>query len=502
MTPMGGGTEDRAALRKTLGGAVRQVGAGLAGLLTYPIIARVLDADGLGLWAILSSASFLPLLCDLGLTTAVQRAAVAADHVRTRRALSLALFFVFALTPGFALLLYWFFLDVGEVPAVLQGGVARASMLTLAAGVLAAYTAPFRGFLIARGQVGTAANARLGASLAQVAIVAAGIALPPTLVVPAAGLLAGQALECWISLRAARRLDPALPLGPQWPRGRAEVLRNLRDGAASLASNAAGVVAVRVDVLVLARVAPLAQVASYGIALRAVDQAYGIASQSTAALMARLGDPRTREGALRFGTLLYAGIVASGMAAIALDGQPLLVAWVGPVAATRVTAITAGLLGAAGAVLATQEVASVMLLVAGRTAWEAAVPKAIGSLVNLAISLGGAARFGIWAVAGSTLAGNLVHAALAWRKAGRLMGSGVRLALHLLAPVLLATVVAATVAFALRGFASGGPLPSLLACVATTVAGACVTALVLRRGPGLSLASGADAPTAAGAPAE
>jgi O-antigen/teichoic acid export membrane protein len=395
---------------------------------------------------------------------------------------SLALFFVFALTPAFVLGLHVFFLGLGDVSPVLRDDVERASLVTLGAGAVAAYVAPFRGFVIARGRVTTAANARLWASIVQVIVVVAGVALPPTLMVPAVGLLAGQLLECWITLRAARDLDPALPLGPRWPRARAEVMANLRDGAASLTSNAATTVAGRVGILVLARVAPLADVASYGVALRAVDQSYGIASQSTAALMSKLGDPRTRAAALRHGTLVYAGVVASGMAAIAIVGQPLLVAWVGDVAATHVTAVTAGLLGIASAVLATQEVASVMLLVAGRTAWEAATPKAVGALVNLTIALVAAPRFGIWAVAGGTLVGNVAHVLLAWRGTGRMLGGGALLAVRLLAPVLASAGVAVVVALGLHGFASRGALASLFACLLTTGAGVLVTVTWLRAG--------------------
>lgn len=479
MTPPA--TSEHGRVRHVVGDAMRQLGAGLAGLLTYPVIARVVSAEGLGAWAILASASFLPLLTDLGLTTAVQRAAARGDEGRTRRALALALFFIFSLAPLVVLALYLFFLDVGDATPALQADVGRAAWITLAGGMLAAYAAPFRGFIIVRGRVKVAANARLGASLTQVAIVATGFVLPPTLVVPALGILAGQLLECAMVVLAARALDPALPLGPRWPRGRTEVLEDLREGAATLVSNAATVAAVRVDTLVLSRVAPLAQVASYGVALRAVDQAYVISSQSTVALIPRLRDPQARVPAFRLGTLLYASLVVSGMAALALDGQPLLVAWVGPVAAGRVTALTALLLGTAAAVLSLQEVATHMLVISGRTAWDAAVPKAVGSVVNLTVSIAGAGRFGMWAVAGSTLLGNLVHAALALRAARRMLGWSALAGLRMLLPVAGAAVVAVTVGHVLAPFARGGLLPSLLACSITIAAGFGVTLAILVR---------------------
>ncbi len=467
--------------RRVLSDAARQIGAGLAGLLTYPVIARVVKDDGLGAWSILATISFVPLLTDLGLTTAVQRAAARLDEERTRRALSLALFFIFSLTPLVVVGLYPFFLDVGDATPELQADVARAAWLTLAGGTLAGYTAPYRGLIIVRGRVKLAANARLGASLTQVAIVATGIFLPPTLLVPAAGVFFGQLLECWMVVGAARALDRTLPLLPSWPRGKREILEDLREGAATLASNASNVAAVRVDTLVLSQVAPLSQVASYGVALRAVDQAYVISSKATLALVPRLRDPLLRVPSFRLGTLLYAGLVVSGMAALTLDGQPLLVAWVGPVAASVITARTALLLGTAAAVMSLQEVATQMLVISGRTAWQAAIPKAAGSIVNLTVSIAGAARFGMWAVAGSTLLGNLVHVALALRAAKGMLGWSLRILVAMLLPVVVCAGTAVGIGMLLAPLAKHGPLSSLACCLATLTAGAGVMLVMVAR---------------------
>lgn len=468
-------------VRHVLHDAIRQIGAGLAGLLTYPVIARVVSSESLGAWSILASASFLPLLTDLGLTTAVQRAAVREDEGRTHRAVTLALFFVFSLSPLVVAGLYFFFLDIGDASPALRADVARAAWVTLAGGMLAAYTAPFRGFIIVRGRVRVAANARLAASLTQVAVVATGIVLPPTLVVPAVGVLLGQLAETILILRATREVDPIIPLGPRWPRIKKEILENLRDGAATLTSNASTIAAVRVDTLVLAQVAPLREVASYGVALRAVDQSYVIASQSTVALIPRLRDAATRAASFRLGTILYSGFVVCGMAALALDGQQLLVAWVGPVAAGPVTAWTAILLGTAMAVLSLQEVATHMLVMSGRTAWDAGVPKAVGGVVNLTLSIAGAPYFGMWAVAGSTLAGNLVHVVLALRAARRLLGWSVLSAFRLLLPVSAAAGTALAVGWALASFAHAGLLASLASCVLTMAAGCLVNLALVAR---------------------
>jgi hypothetical protein len=217
------------------------------------------------------------------------------------------------------------------------------------------------------------------------------------------------------------------------------------------------------------------------VALRAVDQSYVISSQATVALIPRLDDAATRTATFRLGTLLYTGLVIGGMAALALCGQPLLVAWVGPIAAGRVTALTAILLGTAAAVLSLQEIATQMLVIAGSSAWNGALPKAAGSIVNLTISIAGASRFGMWAVAGSTICGNIVHAVLALRSARHMLRWSMGALLRMLLPVAGAAAAAVGTGLALAAFAHHGLLQSLVACVLTTAAGAGVPATILAR---------------------
>ena len=96
-------------------------------------------------------------------------------------------------------------------------------------------------------------------------------------------------------------------MAPALPVDRSGIGANLRDGAASLVISIAVFAAIRVDVVVLAHVAPLAIVASYGVASRAVDILYLLAKQATVALMPQLGRSEEREDAIRLGTLLYCG---------------------------------------------------------------------------------------------------------------------------------------------------------------------------------------------------
>src|SRR5688500_8644184 len=147
-----------------LAGGGRHVAAALAALLIYPIIARVLSVDLLGAWALLSTAGFLLSLSDLGLTTAVHRAAVTQDHARARRAVGLALFSVATLGPLLAVASHAFLLDLPALSRASTGAddvsrdVGRAAIVVLVAGVISALSGPYRGFALARGGVAPVAT--------------------------------------------------------------------------------------------------------------------------------------------------------------------------------------------------------------------------------------------------------------------------------------------------------------------------------------------------------
>jgi O-antigen/teichoic acid export membrane protein len=457
--------------------ALGHTGALIAGLVTYPIVARMLSADGLGLWAIIGSASFLPLLCDMGLSTAVQRAAVGDDEARTRRMVALATLTVLLLAPVVSSGLYLYFQSLRASSHALGQDVSRTALLALASGVLAALAMPYRSFAIARGGLRSIALARTVGSAAQILVVLLGVVLRPSLVLPAAATLVGLVLENGMTVRTARRLDPELPLVPWLPRDRAEVLSAFRDGGAALVLNAARVAAIRLDLMILSPYSPLSAIASYGVAARAGDQSYIVAKQGLAALTPRLGDPRCREEALRLGAHLFATVVACGMAALVLDGRCMLQVWAGPVAASTVTAHALLLLGTAAVIGSTDEVAATVLTLGGGTAWASATPRALGSAVNLAVSLAGAPRYGLWAVAGGTVIGNLVSSLLIWRRACRLLGWSTADVVGVFTPALLALGSALAAGVMLGSFAQSGPWASVLSCGLTTATGLCAALL-------------------------
>jgi O-antigen/teichoic acid export membrane protein len=452
-----------------------------ASLVAYSLLARVLGPERLGAWVLVGTSSFLLNLTDLGLGAAVQRAAVAGDLERARRALGLALVPLCTLAPLAAIVAYAALCDIPSAPIEVQRDLDRAAWLALAAGLIAALGAPYRGYVIARGGGQRIFAFRAVQGLLYLALMGPGLLLWQTLLVPAASVFVVNLVEAGVAVQAARSLDPLVPLRPALPRERAEILAALRDGAAVLVINLSAALAVRVDVVVLARAAPLAAVAAYSVAARSVEMLYLIAKQATPVLMPKLGDPSQREGAVRLGTAVLTGVVATGLAAFAVNGQPVLVAWVGVVADNDITSTALAILAVAAVLMSGEEIVGSMLTLGGKTVWATAVPCAAGALVNIAISLLGARRFGVWAVAGSTVVGNVVMTVLAWRNAGRVLGPDASRLGQSFGPPLAGGLVSLGAAWALEGFARTHLIASIASCALPASAGALVAALLVRQ---------------------
>lgn len=468
--------DERKTLIELIVGGGRQAAAAFVGLLIYPLIARVLSAELLGAWALVSTAGFLLGLADLGLTTAVHRAAVTPDRERARRTVAFALFIILAVTPFFIAVSYFFLIDAPNLEAMIGPSARGAIAAVFAGGVTLTIASPYRGFLIARGGVGKVAAARAVGAAVQLVVTIAAISVERSLRAPALGFLVGAFADLALTLRAASAMDPQILARPRLPKDRRELIADAHNGAAALVINIAVTVALRVDVFVLSRVAPLAAVAAYGVAGRAVDVSYVLAKQSTVALMPRLGDPEKREAAVRVGIGVFGGVVAAGMIALALVGQPLLVAWVGPLAAGPLTDQTLKLLAIGAVLQAAIDVPASMLTLGGRTAWAAALPIAVGGAANIAVSVLGAPHYGALAIAGSTVVGNTITALLVWASARRMLAWGRIAVARAFLPPLAAGISAALVAWLLASFAARGLLQSLAACAASLAAAGAVLA--------------------------
>jgi peptidoglycan biosynthesis protein MviN/MurJ (putative lipid II flippase) len=109
------------------------------------------------------------------------------------------------------------------------------------------------------------------------------------------------------------------------------------------------------------------------------------------------------------------------------------------------------------------------------------MPIGIGCLVNVSLSLAGAARFGVWAVAGGTVVGNVVACALTWPLARRLLGWTWRDVGRAYLPVIAACVSSLGAGWVLRrSFESTATAPgAFVACVVTTALGCAAAAGVM-----------------------
>lgn len=254
----------------------------------------------------------------------------------------------------------------------------------------------------------------------------------------------------------------------------------LKEGGAALAINVGGLAAARADVVVLAAVAArasdteaLAIVGAYGVASRAVDQAFGLAKQTSTALLGRLGGrmgAEARESTLRRGTAVVSAVVSSGMVGLAAFGQPLLELWAGPVAARPEATVALWLLAAGAVISSFHEVAAAGLMMSARSAWTTAVPLAVGYGVNLVVTVLGAPLLGAVAIAGGHVVGSLITGTMvwwAWRRLER--GTAV---LRCLAPGLATLLASFGTAMAIKHLHGALPLAtSLLAIAATGLAG-------------------------------
>jgi len=471
---------DKSVLRDFLGGGLRQIAAVLGGLVTFPVIARMLDPDALGAWQLLGATSFLVGFADLGLSTAVQRAAVGEDPERARDTVGVTLLVLLVLLPVFSAIGYVLVLDVPAEATALRADVAKAGVVAVVAGSVFGVSQPYRMFVLARGGVRAIANARTIGAFTQMLTTIGLLQVSAHVISPATGLLVGYLVETALTLRAARALDPHIPFRPRWIRAPGAARSAFRDGAAGFAINLATATALRVDLFVISSVAPLAVVAAYGVAGRAVEMAYLIAKQAVVALTPRLARKLERDSASRIGTLVFAGVIVSGMMGLAIAGQGVLVAWAGDVGRGATPAIVMAVLGSAAMIASTYEVAGNMVMLNAKSGWECAIPIVAGNALNLLISISLSPFFGIWAVAGSTVAGNLITCLLMWRRALGIMDWTLGTLVRVLGPVAVAGGLAAGIAVALRSFAASGGVQSFAACSVVSAAGAAVIALTLR----------------------
>ncbi|MFO0661598.1 MAG: hypothetical protein U0165_17465, partial [Polyangiaceae bacterium] len=392
-----------------------------AGILTLAIVARALGVNGLASWALVGTSAFMVGLADLGLSSTVQRAVASGEIAEQKVALQRAVTLTAIASPILAVALmaitHHELSKAVDAPAMLLPSVILAGL----AGVVGSVVQPLRSLLVTRGQLAPVALSRSVASIAQVIVLLAALYVSRTLIAPSLALLVSSVLEIVIVWSAVQndlggwRPLPSLSL----VRGSAPALKQ---GAGTLVLNAAVLAALRIDVTLLANVAPLATVAAYGVASRAVDQAFTVVKQIGVALLSRLARSGEREQAALTALRWMPSLVAAVMASLCFTAQPWFELWVGPGVLLPVFTQTLLLLGLASVLAATSETACSLLTMASSSTWNATRAVMFGSIVNVVISVGGLSQYGALAVAGGTLIGNMVSSTIAWRGASRLLG--------------------------------------------------------------------------------
>lgn len=461
-------TEGRRTLFDMAAAILRHIAASVAGLAIIPLVAHLLGVEALGAWALLGTIAFTLGLADLGLGAAVQRASARREDNKTREIMSAAHCALVAVGPLLAVLVPSFGLDIGGAPE-LRREIDMAVVPTMVGGLVNAWGSTYRAFLVGRGALRPLAGAKVGAAALQVALTAVGLSFWPHVWVVGAALLFASLVETTGNILSARALDPLLPVAPRLPASWETTRLALRDGSAALAIAAAGLLAIRLDVAILAHSASLASVAAYAVASRAVDQSFTVAKQVSTALVCRLASAATRDQAVVTGTRALGGLVAVGMVVLCLPGRDLLALWAGEAATRREAVQALAILGLAATVSAAHETVAAALMVSGRTAWDAAVPLVLGYAVNIALSVLFVDHLGVLAVAGGTLLGNVLTTSLLWARALQRFGWTLGHVAAVVRPAVLAGTVALTMGWLFSP--TTGVFASLLATAVVTLCG-------------------------------
>ena len=458
---------------------LRHVASSAAGLLVIPLVSYGLGTDALAGWALLGTSAFVLGVADLGLSAAVQRASARRDEPLARELLGSALLVISIVALPLAALCRAFVLDVDARVASTEA-LELAAWPTLAAGVVMAWGYPYRAWLMGRGELPVLARARIAAVAVQVLVTAVGLTLVPSLFTVGFALLLSALLETGANLHAARRRDSTLPWLPRLPASFQTVADALRNGSAALAIAIASLLALRLDVALVAHGGSAVAVAGYAIAARAVDQSFTVAKQVSTALIPKLADVGTRLVAIRTGTRLLGVSVAVGMAILCGPGRPLLSLWAGEIAGAPETLTALVLLAFAATVAASHETIASALSLGDGGGWDAATPLVIGYGVNVTLSASLVGAWGAPAVAFGTVVGNLVSSTMLWVRAFRSFGLAVRAWTRLMSPVWLAGLTSVAVALPLSGLARD-LLTSCVASALTLIVGMSAGLLGARR---------------------
>ena len=456
---------------------LRHLASAAAGIGTVALVARALGAEGVALWSLLGTASFLLGLSDLGLGTAAQRAIARGDDRRCGERLGLSLVAIAIVGTAAAFGVAAWLIGL-ETAAAVRRDLLLALGFGLTAGLIGAVAGPYRLLAVVVGELGALARARAAGAAVQLALTIALLGARPTLVSPAVALLVGSLVELLLLGRAVHRRRPALRVRVPLERGRTALREALSDGAGALAIHGAVALAVRADLALVVWVAPLSLVAAYSVASRAVDQVFTLAKQASAASLPRLSDPARRAGAVVEGTQLLGTLAAAGLAALVTLGEPLLRLWATPAVWQGPAQLILVGLGCSLMVGALAEVPAAALTLTGRSSWTGAVPVVVGNLVRVVVGAAGAWSFGLSGLILGSAVGHVVLNVLVWRRLAE-VAPGVRLRQCLGRPA-VAAIVAGGLGALVGRLGPESMVATLALCGLTAAAGVASSWMMVR----------------------
>jgi O-antigen/teichoic acid export membrane protein len=426
--------------------------AAVAFVALTPFVVAELGKPAYGVWIIVSAATGLAGLVDVGIGPAVSRVVAAAAARGDARAIrstvltallaSLALDVPllaagWALAPTFAGLL--------DIPPALHDAARDALRLAFAAFVLTTFTAVWEGVLVGRQRFRVLLAVRAVYVLAFTAGAVVTLRGGHGVVGLAASQVGGMALALALGVLACRRvLRRAAGAGPS----RASLRQLLRYGLPQQSSRVAYAGAMHYERLLVGIACGAAIAAEYGAASMVVASLASLLAQSTVVLVPRLTRVHVeRPDALgdAFARALgsVSAVAAGVLGALAASAAPLVAAWLGPGFAPTARLIQILAVGFALWVIVHPGFALVQSL--GRPALElrAAGVVVVVNAVATSVLVG---AFGAHALAFGTSAALALGALAFWRVAARRVPETAGWRRTSPAPLLLAAALAAAIA--------------------------------------------------------
>lgn len=387
------------------------LGAGvLATAITTPIVLHALGARRFGLWvALVAAVSFTGLL-DFGISQAIARfigehrarrdaQAVQAFILATGAAYLVAFALVLLATLAIGFAFPWFI----TVPAAERGLILPGTVLVGVATAFGLWSGFFASILHAHQRLPLANAVRAGGWIAFIILTIVAALSGWGMIGLAAAMAGSGGLTCLAFVIMFRRLFPELRL--RRPEGR-YLRQGLRYSLLMFLVSTGAAVVFETDTLVIAVLVGAEAVTAYAVTLRLTRGLTGFLHRVSDVLfpfyagMRASGErPRLRENFLTTARIELAGAVMVSLG-LCFAGRPLLAAWVGAANVSSLPVFTLAIV-----LLLSESLVHPAAVLAAATGGERsmAVVNNTEAVLNLALSIALALRFGVVGVIGATV---------------------------------------------------------------------------------------------------